>query len=567
MMLIKSITYKNFQSVGNTPITVDFTRSPSTMISGTNGAGKSNVLEALSYGLFGKPLKDLKLGGLINTINKKNLLVTVDLSIKGIDYKIVRGQKPNVLEFYVNGDLMDQSAAARDYQQKIEYILGMDFKMFTQVVVLNKERYVPFLELSTAERRKIVEDILDISVFSVMSDQLKNDIKENTIAVQDATYELDRVKQSITMQRRLIAEASTATDARTAQIDEQITQLQVKIDDIDSELFVKNTRLPDIQSLNKRQTEVEAKLTKYRSVQSQLDVKVSMESKTKTFFDTNTSCPTCKQEIDEATRTQHVTKCDGSLATMRQLATEVVEKISMLTKEKDAIVNEMRDCMNIQNEIRLAESNKRMLQGQITQLTQMKNKSDESEKLVTYQTELDTMLEKETVRHNQLNALLEEQETLNKCKDMLKDDGIKASVVRDYIEFINTRVNEYLNAMEFYINIQLDENFNDSVVAVNKEGFTYANLSTGQKCRVSLAIWLALLEVSALKNSVVTNVLMLDEVLENLDPQGVSMFMKLVREKLSHKNVFVITQRQEEFADFFRNEIKFKLVDGFTEIV
>ena len=564
MITFKTITFKNFQAVGNRPITIQLDRSPTTMIAGHNGSGKSNVLEAITYSLFGKPLKKVNLGGLINSINKKNLLVTIDFNIKGKDYKIVRGQKPNVLEFYVNGELVDQSAASKDYQAKIEYALGMDYKMFTQMVVLNKEKYIPFLELSAADRRKIVEDILDISVFSHMSDQLKIEQRTLSTSVQDAQYEITRTQDKIRAQHRLIQEASNNNDAQVKEILEEVKELENSIDELQQQrtaCVVESTAALETELNNLQQ------LT-YKAIElgSRLSGTVNDKQKMLNFFNANDVCPTCKQSIDSNFKHQHTTALSTEIQ-QAQVKISGVEQGNVAIKDKTAAIrtqiNDIKTANSVADQL---DRQITMTQNSITALQRKAVALSAKKVNVDYQSELDVLLQKETDQQAALNVLLAEQDTLAKCKDLLKDEAIKAAVVAEYIDFINSRVNEYLNAMEFYINIRLDENFNDKIESVNRDGFTYDNLSTGQKCRVSLAICLALMEVAALKNSVTSNILCVDEILEPLDVNGVSLFMKLVREKLSHKNVFVITQRSEEFADYFRNQINFRLNEGFTEI-
>jgi DNA repair exonuclease SbcCD ATPase subunit len=537
------------------------------MISGHNGAGKSNVLEALSYGLFGKPLKKVTLGGLINTTNRKNLLVTVEFDVGGVEYKVIRGQKPAVLEFYANDELVDQNAASKDYQAKIEYILGMDHKMFTQVVVLNKEKYVPFLELSTGDRRKIVEDILDIAVFSVMSDNLKNEIRSMGVAVQDATYEFEKTKRSVEATQRLIAESSGAVQEQIDEAQVEHDQLSLDMESIRANIEKLNGSLPDMAALNANLNSAKDKIRQFEGLMIKSETRLGDHIKASAFYLDNDNCPTCNHPIDAELKQAKTHECETKKTEVSQLVEKIKEQRDLCQEQAKKLANELSLANLVVSEINGLKSKLAMCESQQNALLRKIVSLEEKKKVSSYQGELDTHLLTMDRQHQTLQVLLQEQETLNKCKDLLKDDAIKASVVREYIDFINGRVNEYLNTMEFFINIRLDENFNDKIEAVNKEGFTYDNLSTGQKCRVSLAIWLALLEVASLKNSIVTNVLILDEILEPMDQQGVALFMKLVNEKLPNKNTFVVTQRADEFVDYFRSELKFCLKEGFTELV
>lgn len=568
MIKFKSVTFKNFQSTGNRPITIELDRSPTTMIAGPNGSGKSNVLEALTYGLFGKPLKKVNLGGLINTINKKNLLVTVDYNVKGVDYKVIRGQKPNVLEFYINGEMVDQSASARDYQTKIEHSLGIDYKMFTQMVVLNKEKYVPFLELTTADRRKIVEDILDISVFSVMSDQLKVDARELNVKVQDAQYALDRTTRSIAAQQRLIQETQQNQQDLVASIASDLAVEEATLAQLEAEHAKLVDLIPDVTN---ERNDLKAKLAEIeehkRSIQT-LNANIATHNNTAKFLHQHDICPTCRQDIATELKTERLTVCNDEVTELTRHVDGRNEAIRKLMSESSTLSGAISRAQAATGDAQQAHQAVLTQQAVVNRLHKAIIAAGKAKPVsdVDYHQQLDDLVAQQQTEVAALDALLAEMDILSTCKTLLGDGAIKAAVVNEYIDFINTRVNEYLNAMEFYINIKLDGNFNDTIESINREGFTYDNLSTGQKCRVSLAISLALMEVASLKNSAVTNLLMVDEILENLDTQGVSLFMKLVRENLAHKNVFVITQRSDEFADYFRSQITFKSVDGFTEI-
>jgi DNA repair exonuclease SbcCD ATPase subunit len=565
MIEFQYVNYKNFQSAGNQPIQIDLNRSQSTMISGQNGSGKSQVLEALTYGLFGKPLKKVTIGGLINTINKKNLLVEVVFKKQGITYKVIRGQKPSVLEFWVNDQLVDQSANARDYQAKIEYVLGMDYKLFTQIVVLNKEKYVPFMELGAADRRKIVEDILDIAVFSYMSDELKLRTSTLNNDIEDLKYERAKIETKIVGQQRLIAEANSNVDAQVESIKTNISLLQTDKSEAESLLETLNKELDNLGDVSNEVSATEKRKREFEQISAKFVANSDSIKKTLEFFTRHDNCPTCGQEIEETLKQEKSHECNTKIG-------DIAGHAKLLSVEYSKVIAELNDLKQTVNKIQEIKNDIRVHMNTISRIDRDISAKERELDLLTreskvgdYETELEQYQEEFKDRSDLLESLMKTKEVYDKVKSILKDDGIKVSIVRDYIQFINQRVNEYLATMEFYLNIQLDENFNDSIKAVNREGFVYDNLSTGQKTRVSLAVYLALLEVASLKNSVVTNIICIDEILENLDSVGVQLVVKLFREKFGHKNLFVITQRADEFADLFRSEIKFILKDGFTE--
>jgi DNA repair exonuclease SbcCD ATPase subunit len=567
MLTFKKVKYKNFQSIGNAAITIDLDRSPTTCIGGHNGAGKSSLLEAISYGLFGKSLKKVTLSQLINTINKKNMVVEIEFEKNGKSYKVVRGQKPAVFEFWIDNELQDQSAASKDYQAKVEYVLGMDFKLFTQIVVLNKEKYVPFMELGAADRRKVVEDILDISVFSVMSDLLKKVTSNLNTEIEDLKYERERLDERMRGQQRLIDEAASNVDGQIAIINETISTLGDRIEGLETECRSYDDELETLKDIAQKVNDASKTKRQFEDVAVKFQSNITDLQKTAKFFEDNDVCPTCSQAIDDATKASKHTECNDKVSGIKASATSMVEHYQKAVADLTALVTAQQREQTLRQGIRQLESEMQRIRGEIRSNVASVQRLSAESKVDQYVAELTKTKESHQLMTDSLNGLKLTQEAQSKCKELLKDDGIKASIVRDYIEFINNRLNEYLGAMDFHLNLSINEKFEDKINAINREGFTYDNLSTGQKCRVNLALWLALLEVASIKNSVVTNILFLDEILEPIDREGVGMFMKLVREKLPHKNTFVVTQRFDEFKDHFRSELSFRLNEGFTEIV
>jgi DNA repair exonuclease SbcCD ATPase subunit len=567
MIKLKTVEYKNLQAVGNHPIKIQLDRWPTTMLAGHNGSGKSTVLESLAYGFFNKPLKKIKLAGLINSTNQKGLLVTIEFDKGGNSYKVVRGQKPNIFEIWVNDELQDQSASARDYQAKLEYILGMDYKLFTQVVVLNKVKYVPFMDLDAGDRRKVVEDLLNISVFSYMNGIVKEDAKAAASSVSDITWKREQLANKIASTKQLIVEAESKDSSLGSMIVAAIEEKQNQMKEYEGSVQRITAAVEEQHNIRSKVDKERKKGNECDKVKATLEYKIKEHAKALSFFTDNTVCPTCSQSISNETINEKKHECDTAIATLRSNIAKVEELYPAITKELKQQEEALQAVTAQVAELSLASSQLDRLRADVVKLkaklltTKQESKTDEYKTaLLNYENEYAKLTD-------ELDEAIKLNDRYNICKDLLKDTGIKASIISDYIEFINTKVNDYLQAMEFHICIRLDENFNETIGSINKKGFTYDNLSTGQQTRVNMAIWLALLEVASIKNSVVTNVLFLDEILEALDVEGVSMFMGLVREKLPHKNVFVVTQRQEEFADYFKSEIKFKLNQGFTEML
>lgn len=567
MIEFQKVFYKNFMSVGNMGLTIELDRSTTTLIGGQNGAGKSTLLEAISYGLFGKPLKKINLPGMVNSINKGKMEVRLEFAIQGKQYKIVRGEKPKKLEFYIDGELLDQTAAARDYQAKIEYILGMDYKLFTQIAILNKERYVPFMELDAEGRRKVVEDILDISVFSSMSKLAKEEAKGVSNELKTLQFERTRIEQSIKGQERLIAEAESNLDDKRDRVQNALDELIARVSQLDADIEGRRDSLTALTQARKAVEEKTTRKAEFDKIAVQLKVKMSNLDEKLSFLCDNDDCPTCKQVIASEFKDQEIGRLNAEKDKVKSnagLFESEYRKALTALKEASTALEEVSETVR---ELRGLEREKSYLESDIEIKEKELASFKKDDKLDEYKEELQQLFFSLDDNSENLKGCMDKEEVFAKIVEMLKDDGIKSSIVKDYIGFINIRLNEYLNAMNFYVSIQMDENFKEKIHSINKENFTYDNFSTGQKTRINLAVWLALLEVASMKNSAVTNMVFLDEILEPFDSNGVQDFMKLAKEKLPHKNLFVITQRYDEFFDYFRSSFKFTLKDGFTEIM
>lgn len=565
MLKFETLVYQNFQSVGNAPITIHLNKSPTTLIGGHNGAGKSTVLEAMTYALFGKSLKKVKLTGLINAINKKKMLVTITFVKNGKTYRVVRGEKPKVFEIYCDNQLYNQTAASRDNQTQLEYILGVDFKMFTQVLVLNKERYVPFMDLDASSRRKVVEDVLDISAFSVASEIVKEQMKESTTKISNLKYDLDITTDKLKNVKALIREVEANTSSLVQEQKNIISDAVTRIESIELERQNLSQGVAEgIAEINSKLTVFKTKRREIEMFRTQFNFKIGDMRKTRSFYTDNDSCPTCNQPINLTLRKTKQSEVDVSLSEYQDALNSCMVQLDELSSGEQVLNQEMSIYAAKQQKIQDLDNQKRLLILRANDAEKMILKLSGSTPVDQYllqAQDLDDHLSEVT---NNLNLEFANEAQLKILRDLLKDDGIKAHIIAEYLDFLNDRINKYLYSMDFYLNLTLDSNFNDTIHNSQYEGFVYDNLSTGQKCRVNLAIWLALLEVASVKNSIACNTLFLDEILENIDADGVQLVMKLIRSKLSDKNVFVITQRFDEFRDSFTSDIKFKLEEDFT---
>lgn len=562
-MKFKKLTYKNFQSTGNTPIEIDLTKSHSTLIGGLNGSGKSTVLEALCYVLTGKSMKKTTLARLVNSTNKKELLVTLDFEKNGHQYTVIRGIKPNIFEIYRNSDMLNQDASSKSLQEKLEFITGIDYNSLTQMIVLNLERFKPFMEMTAQERRVIVEDILDISIFSEMTDIQKKKIKELESSSKAILNDISVVTAKIDSIQSIIDKSQQSNDKHLSELENNIDecfdlieQYEKEFVDVDDELIVQSEE--KLQELKKERSEYQSKL---QFVMRDIE-KIEKDTK---FYEKG-HCPTCNHEFDDK---------EEQLKKLTKQKDELFEEGGVLSEAVDELTKQIDDL----NEIIKCENSKKLENQRVqNKIDNTNNKAvllaSEHEKLLAKTTndvddlknQVETLKSDKFTKSNEYDTIIKVIDTEKVVLDVLSDKGVKSNIVKDYIDFINYRVNDYLSGMEFFLNINLDESFNETFSGL-KQGMVYADLSTGQKRRVNLAIWLALIEVSSMKNSVVSNALFLDEILENIDSEGIQLFMKLLKEKMPDRNIFVVTQRFEQFRDLFESELYFKVENGFTRKV
>ena len=560
-MKFKKLTYKNFQSTGNTSIEIDLTKSHSTLIGGLNGSGKSSVLEALVYVLTGKSMKKTTLPRLVNSTNKKELLVTLDFEKNGHQYTVVRGIKPNIFEIYRNGDMLNQDAAAKDLQEKLEFITGIDYNSLTQMIVLNLERFKPFMEMTAQERRTIVEDILDISIFSEMTDIQKKKIKELESSSKAILNDISVVTAKIDSIQSIIDKSQQSNDKHLTELESNISECFDLIDEyekefvgVDEELIVQSEG--KLQELKKERSDHQSKL---QFVLRDVD-KIEKDTK---FYEKG-HCPTCNHEFDDKEeQLKQLTERKDQLFDEGGVLSEAVDELTKQIDELNEIIKQENskklENQRVQNKIDNTHSKAVLLASEHEKLL-VKTTNDVDD----LKDQVEALKNDKFTKSSDYDIIVKKIDTEKIVLDVLSDKGVKSTIVKDYIDFINYRVNDYLSGMEFFLNINLDESFNETFSGL-KQGMVYADLSTGQKRRVNLAIWLALIEVSSMKNSVVSNALFLDEILENIDSEGIQLFMKLLKEKMPEKNIFVVTQRFEQFRDLFESELYFKVENGFTQ--
>ena len=570
MIEFKTIRWKNFLSTGNNFTEVYLNRSSSTLILGTNGAGKSTILDALTFGLFGKPFRKINKPQLVNTINEKDCLIEIEFKIGKKDWLVRRGIKPNVFEILVNGKLLDQDSKVKDYQKYLEEnILKLNYKSFTQTVILGSATFVPFMQLSAADRRDIIEDLLDIKIFTTMNDLLK--IKQSEL--KDELFENDKnrelVDQNIDMHERYIESAEEnkekAIQVHKGKIGLKGTEINLHLSDIE-EL---NIQVKDLNENIIDYTKVKNKQSKLDNLESQLMSSSKKHSKDIKWFESIDSCPTCKQSVTE----DH--KCN-MIDDKKEKVVEIDKAISALSAEFKTVNLRMNEITTIQQNIteingQIIDKNTvvRMLHNQISELNNELNdmKNDDSASVTKLNKELKSLKKKLGVYNKEREELLSRREYYSVSSLLLKDTGVKTSIIKYYLPKMNKLINKYLQEMDFYINFTMDEKFSENIKSRGRENFSYASFSEGEKMRIDLALLFTWRSIAKMKNSVNTNLLILDEVFDSsLDISGTDEFLKLLN-TLGGNNVFVISHKGEILYDKFRSVIKFDKVKNFSQIV
>ena len=567
MINFKYVRWKNFLSTGNQPTEIQLDRNPTTLIIGENGAGKSTILDALCFGLFGKPFRNISKNQMVNSINNGGAMVEVEFSIGSVQYKVIRGIKPNKFEIYQNNKLMNLEANARDYQKILEQqILKLNYGSFTQVVILGSSTFVPFMQLKARHRREVVEEILDIKIFSTMNLILKQKLKTVMEDIRDIEYQYNLETEKVSLQENLISDLKDNKD-------KIITQKQSLIDSNEEEIFSRTKEKTDIENQDKELLEsiadkssVDTKHSKLKDIRATLNEKHKTHSDMINFFETNEDCPTCEQHIDETFKESMIVSKKSDIEElsvgMGRLKKELAS-VSARSDEIKGITNNIRS-----NSIKLATINQ-----SITELEKFNTKL----KTEIEQFTKDGVGQSDVVKLDELKVnvkdigqrrteLRESKVYLEASRSMLMDTGIKTKIIKQYLPIMNKLINKYLTSMEFYVNFTLDENFEETIKSRFRDEFSYASFSEGEKMRIDLALLFTWRAIAKMKNSTNTNLLILDEIFDSsLDGTGTDEFLKILN-TLGNENVFVISHKQDALADKFRSTIRFEKIKNFSHV-
>ena len=567
MIKFKYVRCKNFLSTGNQPIEIQLDKNPTTLIIGENGAGKSTILDALCFGLFGKPFRMISKNQMVNSINNSSTIVEVEFSIGTVQYKVVRGIKPNKFEIYQNDKMMNLEANVRDYQKILEQqILKLNYGSFTQVVILGSASWAPFMQLKANKRREVVEEILDIKIFSTMNLILKQKIKTIMEDIRDIDHQYELVSSKIGMQE-------THIKGMKENKDKIIQQKQSVIKENESELLRRKSGEKELQDRNKEllnnmigEDKVTEKRDILKDIQFTLKDKHNRETKMITFFEENDECPTCEQEISKEFKTKKIQQNQTSV----NLLDEGLEKLSTEMSKVNTKLKEYKNVAKLirENEVSIAQLNTSIkelekfnvkLETEIEQYKKDCVEESDIEKLESLKLDIQKVEEQKT-------KLREDKVYHEAARSMLMDTGIKTKIIKQYLPIMNKLINKYLTSMEFYVNFTLDENFEETIKSRYRDEFTYASFSEGEKMRIDLALLFTWRAVAKMKNSTNTNLLILDEIFDSsLDGTGTDEFLKILN-TLSGENVFVISHKQDVLVDKFRSTIKFEKIRNFSHV-
>ena len=569
MILFETIRWKNFLSTGDQWTEINLSESPSTLIVGQNGAGKSTILDVLCFALFNKPFRKINKPQLVNTINEKGLKVEVCFTIGRDDYRVFRGIKPNTFEIYKDGKLVDQDAAVKDTQKYLEQnILKLNYKSFTQVVILGSSTFVPFMQLPAAHRREVIEDLLDIGIFSNMNTLLKDKIRAAQSRSKDCQHMLNLAEERTTSQHKLIDSLRSVNQKHLKEKEDRVVSNQVKIDDTQIKLVEKQKQLGMVEFDLTTYNEIKGSVSTFKQNQA---VKKSVLKRLIgdiKFFENHSDCPTCGQSIQDNFKEKQIESLSDQGSVITKEVWDIEKQIDSLTAqlveldEKSSQAHELRSEINIlEREIVRIEFENLEIQKELIDLNSNTPNIDKEEEILRA---LKKEYDSTSIDCANVSRTLDEYQVVS---SLLKDSGIKSQIIKKYIPVFNQLINKYLQSMDFYVNFTLDEEFNEVIKSRFRDEFSYASFSEGEKQKIDLALLFTWREVAKMKNSVATNLLILDEVFDSsLDTEGTNELLKILRSLGNETNVFVISHKGEILVDKFLRTLKFEKVNDFSKL-
>ena len=559
MIIFEKIRFKNFLSYGNTWTEINLNDAKDTLIVGENGAGKSTFLDALSYGLYMKPFRKINNPQLVNSINKKHLAVEVEFRVGSNTFKVCRGHAPRYFEVWQNGVMLNQDSHTKDYQRILEQsILKMSYKSFTQIVVLGSRNFTPFMQLSTADRRVVIEDLLDIQIFSTMASLLKDRVSENKNLLQKLDYDIHLLEEKILHIDKYIEKQREAKNEDAADIQNVIKTKTNDLETLQNACMKLQHQVNELLQEVKDEEIVRKRSDKYLQLEKQITDKVRTLKKKKSFYETNDHCPTCEQDIDNEFKSKEIEKHDGSITESTEGLTRLESELTELSATLVSYRRTNQEIATLQGQISTADAKGVGIREFIKELeghaAEIKDNSQEDAQANNEQAELQEELEGNQV-------------VLNTATTLLRDTGIKARIIKQYVPVMNKLINKYLAAMEFFVDFNLDDNFKETIRSRHRDEFSYASFSEGEKMRIDLALLFTWRAIAKLKNSASTNLLIMDEIFDSsLDAGGTDEFLKIIKELTSDTNIIIISHKTDQLLDKFTNVIRFEKTKNFSRV-
>ena len=570
MILFQIIRWKNFLSTGAAFTEINFTKSTNTLIIGQNGAGKSTILDALCFGLFGKPFRKINKPQLLNSINARDAVVEIEFNIGQKRYKVIRGIKPNVFEIYLNDVLLNQDAASKDYQEILEKnILKLNYKSFTQVVILGSASFVPFMQLSAADRRTIIEDLLDIQIFSSMNAIVKEKMSALKDGITKSKYDIKLVEEKINLQMQNIEENNKNRVAEIQKRVQEVAESYLHIQQLEKDIELINKHIDVLQSkVGDKKEKLDKKAKSLFQIKGKVQTNIARNEKEIQFYESNHDCPTCKQSITPEWKDSQVKEKAEKINTQSTGLQEIDEELIKVNNEVKVITDIINHINSHNGEVirhnsTITSINQYIskLNGELVELNEKKVGAEGADQKLTE-------LKQELESYNQLyKEQLSEKHYHEFAGTLLKDGGIKTRIIKQYLPIMNKLINKYLTAMDFFVNFNINENFEETIKSRHRDEFSYANFSEGEKMRIDLALLFTWRQIAKMKNSTNTNLLILDEVFDSsLDTVGTEEFLKLINEMGTDTNVFVISHKGDQLFDKFRSIIRFEKKNNFSRI-
>ena len=570
MIIFEKIRFKNFLSYGNTWTELDLATHKDTLIVGENGAGKSTFLDALSYALYMKPFRKVNNPQLVNSVNKKHLKVEVEFRVGSNSFKVCRGHAPRTFEVYQNGELLNQDAHTKDYQKILEQnILKMNYKSFTQIVVLGSRNFVPFMQLSTTDRRTVIEDLLDIQIFSVMAALLKDKIALNKNELQDIDYQLNLLDDKVKVQEDYISKVQENKDAQQLEIKEKIDETSKQIDEHNLSLDDFVSEADSLYEQCEPLESVSNRVQQFLTLEGQIEKKLTKLRKQLKFYQDNHICDTCGQEIPDDYREEKAQESNTAIS-------ETTSGLTKLEEEIQSNSERIETLKDIQNEAKAKEKqaeNERtsitiledILQGLNNEIAEKSFEASDQEEAYARLEHLQEDIEEYKTKRVDLRR---KQSVFDTARTLLMDTGIKSRIIKQYVPVMNKLINKYLAAMEFFVDFNLDEDFKETIRSRHRDEFVYASFSEGEKMRIDLALLFTWRAIAKLKNSASTNILIMDEIFDSsLDTQGTDEFLKIIKELTSDTNIIIISHKTDQLLDKFSNVVRFEKYKNFSRIV